>query len=142
MEFNDYDKIVPRAVRPGGATVRPLEIAIRTMLDYDANYMQDRIRSEIFINGRYAGVYAATTFNEAPRDEYERRQVLECYGPELERGLVDEFMGLGYRKRVKALEEQVSRLEAHINRTRWWHFRPVRREWNVFRARLAERISP
>lgn len=115
--------IVPKSFPPGTSTVRPFEFAVRTLLDYDATFLTDRVHSSVFVNGKPTGVYAAVKIEESPRGEWECRQVLERYGPDLERVVVDEFMGLGYRRRVAELEAQVQHLHAHINRIRWWQLR-------------------
>ena len=140
MNPNDPRNIVPRAFPEGSYAVRPFDFAVRTLVDYDANYLRDRLRSEVFINGQPAGVYSCTTIDE--RMATSPREAIERFGPDLERSVIDEFMGLGYRKQVRELEVQVARLQAHIDRPRWWQFRPVRRRWTALRAALAARINP
>lgn len=145
MNPNDPSKIVPRAIQPGASLVRPFEFAVRTIVDYDVNFLQDRVHSSIFVNGHPAGVYAA-----ARVDDYDGpinpAEAIARYGPDLERMVIDEFMGLGYRKQVRALEAEVRDLKAYIHRDRWFHFRPlrqrVRREVTTARYRLATFINP
>lgn len=127
----DNHNIVPAAIPPGGAVVRPFEFQIRTLLDYDVTFMQDRIHSSIFVNGQPCGVYAAARVDEQPRDQWERTEVIRRYAPELERMVVDEFMGLGYRRQVQDLQREIDALKAHINRVRWWQ---LRRRWAARKA--------
>jgi len=138
---NDPSKILPRAIPPGYGNVRPFEFAVRTLIDYDMNFMQDRIVSEIFINGQPAKVYSVARINESVGSPEEAQHVMALYGPELERAVIDQFMGLGYRQQVRDLEREVRDLKAYINRPRWFHFRPVRREVRIFRARLGEMFA-
>lgn len=133
----------PYGIVPKGASVAkvsPFEFQVRTLVDYDARFLQDRLHSSIFVNGNPVGVYAAMRLGEGMADS--PRQALERFGPDLERNVVDEFMGLGYRKQVRDLEDRVNALQAFIDRPRWWQFRPLRREWAKFRRQLAERIAP
>lgn len=140
MNPNAPERIVPRGVRPDSASVRSFEFAVRTILDYDANFLQDRLCSSIFVNGEPTGVYSCLKVD----DDIARSpaQAIERYGPALERSVVDEFMGLGYRKTVRELEARVNALQAHINRPRWWQFRPLRRAFVNARAALASIIAP
>lgn len=141
-DLNDPRKIVPQAIQEGAYAVRPFDFAVRTIVDYDATFLQDRVHSSIFINGQPAGVYAAARVDDRFDGPFNPAEAIARYGPDLERMVIDEFMGLGYRKRVRELEAQVARLQAHIDRPRWWQFRPVRREWRRLRARIADRINP
>lgn len=142
MNPNDPRNIVPIAVQEGAYAVRPFEFAVRTIVDYDVAFMQDRVHSSIFINGKPAGVYAAARVDDRFDGPFNPAEAIARYGPDLERMVIDEFMGLGYRKRVRELEREVRDLKAHIDRPRWWQFRPARREWRAFRARIANRINP
>lgn len=137
---HDPYHIVPRNVTH--AAVKSFDFQVRTMVDYDVNFLQDRVRSEIFVNGTYCGVYAAAKVDDSFARDSDLRRAMEFYGPELERMVVDEFMGLGYRKRVRALEDEVRALKAHINRPRWWQFRPLRREVRNLRSRIAAALAP
>lgn len=140
MHPNDPRNIVPNGVPAGGSRVVPFDFAVRTIMDYDVNFLQDRLHSSVFVNGKPTGVYAAMRLDD---DAYRYPQeALERYAPDLERLVVDEFMGLGYRKQVRELEVQVRALQAYIDRPRWWQFRPVRRRWNAARSALSARIAP
>ena len=123
--MGDKYGIIPYGVQ--AARVKPFEFQVRTMVDYDMNFMSDRVVSEIFVNGVNTGVYATARVYESYSDygtrQYELNKMLTDYAPELERIVVDEFMGLGYRERVRALEDRVR----HLTRIRWWHFRS---RWN------------
>lgn len=136
----DTHNIIPRSIPEGGAVVRPFEFQVRTLLDYDVNFLQDRVVSEVFVNGQKAGVYACARVEEYPQTASQRRHVIEKYGPDLERLVVDEFMGLGYRR--QALEAEVATLKAYIHRERWFHFLPVRRRVRSLRERLAALVAP
>lgn len=113
---------VPRSISAiaGCHQITSFNFSVRTLLDYDATFLSDRIVSEIFINGIKAGPYSAMRIEESPRNEWERRDVIARYAPEMERGLIDEFMGLGYRRRVRELEDSLAALQMHVNRVRWW----------------------
>lgn len=140
MNLNDPRNIVPNSIPPGSSAVRPFEFAVRTIVDYDMNFLQDRLRSDVFVNGQPAGVYACMRIDD--RLARDPREAIERFGPDLERMVVDEFMGLGYRKQVRELEVQVRALQAHIDRPRWWQLRPVRRRWVAARTAIANRIAP
>ena len=127
----------PHGIIPRGATiaaVKSFDFQIRTMVDYDANFMRDRVRCDVFANGKPVGVYAAVAVDdrqfEASRTGL--RDAMQAYGPQLERSVIDEFMGLGYRRRVQELEDQVRELQAYIHRIRWWQ---LRRKWQARKAR-------
>lgn len=134
--------IIPLGVQV--AAVRPFDFQVRTIVDYDVAFMQDRVRSDVFVNGKPVGIYAVAKVDDGfTRDgRHGLQRALETYGPDLERMVADEFMGLGYRRRVQELEYQVNRLQAMIDRPRWWQFRPVRRRWRTLRATMAARIAP
>lgn len=102
--------------------VTPFNFSVVTEVDYDVNFMRDRLVSRVFVNDNYAGVYSAMALGEEVSADY----ALQHFGPDIERGLVDQFMGLGYRKQVRDLQRQVADLQAHINRVRWWQ---IRRRW-------------
>lgn len=149
---NAYEKIVPRAIPPGGAVVRPFEFAVRTLVDYDVNYLTDRVVSSVFVNGHPSGVYATMRIEESPTTPGDYANVLDQYGPDLERLVIDEFMGLGYRKELRAAQRQIEELQDridHLERPRWWHLRhQVGRlraavlSWVARKARnLAERVD-
>lgn len=137
--MTDYNPggIIPRGCPPSHAGVRDVAFRIRTMVEYDPVYMQDSVRADLFMNDTPTGIYAVTRYGfwqGNPAD------ALGMFGPELERMVIGEFMGLDYRRRVGALEDQVetlqsqareatslvSELTAHINRPRWWQ---IRRLW-------------
>jgi hypothetical protein len=115
---NDPSKIIPRGCPPGTAYVKPFEFAIRVLAEYDMNLLQDRLRADVMVNGQPTGVYAMARVG----DGEDVREMLEVHGPHLERTVADEFMGLGYRRRVQALENELAALKNHINRRRWWHW--------------------
>lgn len=149
MNPNDTYGIIPRAAT--AARVTPFEFQVRTLADYDVNYMRDQIRSDIFINGKPAGVYAVAVVDEAFTDcgAAGLQEAILRYGPNLERTLVEEFMGLDYRRRVKALERELQALREHVNRPRWWQFHPARRQITAARhrvarafRRVADRVTP
>lgn len=125
------DRIIPSGVTV--AAVKDFQFKVRLMADYDATFLQDRLRADVFVNDQPVGVYSSMRVG----DEFSRygRQGLEeamrTFGPDLERSVADEFMGLGYRQKVRDLETQLLILEAHINRVRWWQ---VRRRWAARKA--------
>lgn len=129
----DPHNIVPRGAAV--ATVKPFEFQVRTLVDYDVTYMQDRVRSDVFVNGKPCGVYACAVVEEFFSDHGRAglEEAMRIVGPDLERMVVDEFMGLGYRKRVRELEDKVQKLQAHINRVRWWQLRRIYRGWRMSR---------
>lgn len=134
---NDPYGIIPRGVAV--ARVKSFDFQIRSMVDYDVNFLRDRVRSEIFVNGHPAGTYAVTALDANDvfgTDRASLQQALETFAPEQERGLVDEFMGLGYRKRVRALEIELKHLRDYVERDRWFHFVPVRRRYAEARLRV------
>lgn len=117
----DRYRIVPRGAM--AATVRSFDFEVRTMVDYDMTYLQDRVIADVFVNGKPCGIYATVRCGDHTGHPQE---LLEHFGPDLERVVVDEFMGLGYRRKVATLEAEVAALKAHINRPRWWQ---IRRLW-------------
>lgn len=119
---DDPYRIVPQGAM--AATVRPLDLQVRTIVEYDVLYMQDRVRADLFANGLPLGIYAIAAVGRD--DVMSPAEALRVFGPELERMIVEEFMGLGYRRRIKDLEDQVQRLHEDVHRERWWQFRPQR----------------
>lgn len=111
--------IIPRGVQPGHAYVSPFEFAVRTMVEYDMNFLQDRVRAEVFANGKPVGVYALARVPDEGTYPMSPEEALRRFGPELERNVIDEFMGLGYRRRVQALENELAEIKNRLNR-RWW----------------------
>ena len=81
---NPNANIIPRGVKPGHAYVSPFEFAVRTMIDFDMAFLQDRVRSEIFVNGKPCGVYAAIKVDDS-RYPVSPEEALRRYGPDLER---------------------------------------------------------
>ena len=115
---NPNANIIPRGVKPGHAYVSPFEFAVRTMIDFDMAFLQDRVRSEVFVNGKPCGVYAAIKVDDG-QYPVSPEEALRRYGPDLERVVVDEFMGLGYRRRVQVLENELAEIKNRLAR-RWW----------------------
>ena len=135
MNLNDPRNIVPRAFPPGSYDVRPLEFAVRTVVDYDPNYLRDRVHASIFINGQPSGIYAARAIEDS--NWVDPREVLVSHAPRLEQEVIREFMGIDYRDRIKALEAEVALLREHINRPRWWRRagHAIARRWRSLAGR-------
>lgn len=135
---NDLYGIVPRGAIT--ARVTPFDLQIRTLAEYDANYLRDQIRSDLFINGHPAGIYAVAVVDDAFADLGREglEEAIRRLGPDLERMLIEEFIGHGYRRRVKVLEDELKALRDHVNRPRWFHFHPVRRVWADIQQRWAD----
>lgn len=130
IRTDDPYRIVPRGAM--AATVRPLDLQIRTMVEYDVNFMQDRVRADLFAGGHPAGVYAIAA---VPRDEnMHPQEAIRTFEPELGRMIVDQMLG---HRRHQALVAEVRALRDYIERDRWWQFMPVRR-W-ASNARLVVR---
>lgn len=145
----DTHGIIPNGASHG--MVRPFDFQVRTLVEYDMNFLTDRVRSDIFINGNPAGVYGCVRVDDSEfgSDREGLQRAMEAYAPDLERSVIDEFMGLGYRRQVRALETELRDLKAYVNRDRWWHFRPVRNAWgrvvsevNEARRQFAAVIAP
>lgn len=127
----------PYHIIPRGATaarVTPWAFQVRTLVDYDVNFLQDRIVSQVFIDGQNTGVYSVAK----PFDDFENPQVLlERYGADTERAVIDEFLGLGYRRRVVDLEREIKGLRErldHVTRIRWWQFSARYQRWMIERS--------
>lgn len=142
--MSDPRSIIPKAVPPHHERVTDWSFRVRTMADYDMNFLQDRLRSEVFINDQPVGVYSVMCLPDEVSTDL--AAALHFFGPKLERNVIDEFMGLGYRRRVGELERELRELKAFVNRDHWWQFRPLRRlvrhEVTTLRARLAAAIGP
>lgn len=134
IDLNHPSNIVPNGIEH--ATVKPVNFAVRTMVDYDMKYLRDRLRADVFIDGKPAGVYACV----AGFDGLSAEEALRTLGPEVERQVIDEFMGLGYRKRVRQLEVELRHLRAFVDRDRWFHFVAVRRAYAKARLRASGRL--
>jgi hypothetical protein len=116
---NDHAKIVPNGIWPEFAYVKPLDFAIRVIAEYDMDFLEDRLRADVFVNGQPTGVYAMARVGDG-----DVREALERHGPHLERSVAEAFMGLGYRERVRDLENELAALKNHIHRKRWWQRLP------------------
>lgn len=142
--------IVPRGA--SAAMVKPVDIQIRTIAEYDISYLRDRLRADLFINGLPAGIYAVADIS----DELERpgadslESIMRAWAPGLEQMIISEMFG---HKRHEALKAELAALRDYVERDRWFQFLPARRwlrnEWLRFtgnvraiRAELAEKIAP
>ena len=116
---HDPHHIIPRGAI--GAVVRPLDLEIRFMHDFDTTYFRDRVCADLFANGKPLGVYARAVMEDADwRDPYE---AISRYGPDLERMLINGLSrGLANTDRVDNLEAQVQRLHDELRALRrpWW----------------------
>ena len=137
---NDPNGIIPKG--SWAARVVPLNIQIRTMAEYDIDYMRDRIVSEVFVNRTPTRIRAvAMAADEACfRGAQGMQDEVDRLAPELERMVIDELSGRPLRAKIETLEkqarwaddrivtlrDQVDTLEDHIHRIRWWQ---VRRWW-------------
>lgn len=145
---NDPFGVIPRGAHV--AQVRPLAVQVRTMVEYDAGYMRDRVRADLFFNGHQAGVYAVAMIEDSPGflgaggSAYLQR-AMEEHAPGLEQMIVDELVGHSYRRRVVDLERQVQGLHdtvAHLTRPRWWQWRTVRDRLFALRQRVSDALAP
>lgn len=122
----------PHAQIPVGATGRilPLNIEVRSLLEYDVDYMRDQVRSEVFINGMPTNVSAVAVADDIYNFTYNFAGAREAFlrlAPEVERMAVQEFVGVDHRRRLDALRRQYLDLRDYVERDRWWQFQPVRR---------------
>lgn len=139
MIDKDTYNIIPRGVSPSQAVVRNLDFQIRTLAEYDVCFMQDRLRADLFVNGKPTGVYAIAALGEefTRHGQYGLQRAMETFGPDLERMVVDELIGHKYRKMVDGLEAEIEALKAHVKRVRWWQVRrrlAARRETQIART--------
>lgn len=113
----DPDHIIPRGAM--AAEIRPVALQIRYMVEYDANYMQDRVRADLFANGQPLGIYAVA----ASHDFDDPRELIPRYGRDLERAVLNQLsVGLTVSPRIDDLEAWCLRLhkDAVAHRRPWW----------------------
>lgn len=100
---------------------------VRSIVDYDANYLRDRVVSRVFVNDKETGIYAAMALDdEVIKSAIDVPLALERFGEDLERSVIDEFLGLRFREQVTDAHREIRKLQERINhleRTRWWHLR-------------------
>lgn len=112
---NDPHSIIPQGVTHGA--VIPLDLQVRITTDYDIAFLEDRVVAEIFINRQPTGCRAVAKVDDR---EFDYRgdglmRAMERYGPDLQRMAVEEFLGLGLRRKVDALEGQVTSLTRRVD---------------------------
>lgn len=131
-DLNAYEKIVPRAIPEGGATVKTFDFAVRTLLDYDASWMSDRVHASIFIDGKPTGIYSSKHIDEMPGSADERAGALELHGKAVERVAIDAFLDTGWREETVQLGREIRTLLeriAYLERVRWWQLRRRVADW-------------
>jgi len=128
--------IVPRSVPPQNARLTTLSLVIRTMADYDMNFLQDRLVSDLWINGKPTGIHAVTRLPDEVVRGSDASDAIRFFGDDLEQALIEEFVGTQYRQKVQVLEGIVRDLQDFVERDRWWQFMPVRRWTRNFWLRL------
>lgn len=120
---NDPHRIIPRGAM--AAIVRPMDLQIRYMVDYDTRYMQDRVRADIFVNGQPLGPYAVAVVDDRGTYPVHPQDAILRYAPDLERVVLNEFStALSHGRRVDDLEAVVDHLRneiASLTSRRWWH---------------------
>lgn len=111
MTTFDPNHIIPRGALD--AVVKPLDLEVRFMHDFDVIYLRDRVIADLFANGKPLGIYARAVMDDVDwRDPHE---AIQRYGPDLERSLINSFSrGLANTDRVDNLEAQVQRLHEEI----------------------------
>lgn len=120
--------IVPRNLPPSSVRVSAVNFRLRTIVDYDAAYLRDRVVTDLFMNDTPTGIHAIA---QVDGWKVSPGQAIEQHGPDLERLVIEEFMGLGYRRRVEKLEAALCELQQHVDRVRWWQ---LRRRWTAWRG--------
>lgn len=147
MTNHDPYDLLPRERKSDGwpyGTLRPLLLQVRTTTQYDATFLQDVVVAEIFINGRSTRIQAKARVDDR---EFPTAQsmayVIERYGPELERMVIDEFVtGGGMRERVQFLEGQSQRAFdktqslAEVADEQWDRINGLEAQVSALRARL------
>lgn len=129
--------IIPQSIRPHEARITELPVRIRHIVEYDIRYMQDRVRSDLFIGDHMTGIYAATVVPEF----MDPQRVLGTMTLDAERAIVELLASTDLREtvrkqgtRIDILKAQIAILEDHTHRPRWWQ---VRRLWAARKAARA-----
>lgn len=118
--MTDHHRLIPRGAAPG-AVVRPLDLQIRFMVDYDTMYMRHRVCADLFANGQPVGIYARHVLPEL-LEVHELAIAISEYGPLLEREIVARLAGHGNQRRIDALEAQAQQVHEQLAALRrpWW----------------------
>lgn len=118
---DDRYQIVPRGVNV--AQVRDLDFQVRIIADYDRSIMRDILRADLFVNGKRMPVHSVAIIDRDKFSPYGNLQGALVDADQLAEEVVREFVGLRWRNRVSALEDEIAALKARQERPRWWQIR-------------------